>query len=288
MPRVLVSDKLALEGIEILKKVAEVDVITGLPEDELCGTIGDYDALVIRSGTTVTAKVLEAAKKLRIIGRAGVGVDNVDVPVATEKGVIVVNSPGGNTLAAAELSVAMLLALSRNIPQAYYSMVKKEWNRSKYTGNEVYAKTLGISGLGQDRPGSREAMPGIRDESNWLRSVYRQGCRGCAWRRVGRIGGVPQEERLYLPALAEEQGHAGDDRHEAVRDNERRRSHRQLRPRWDNRRCRAGRGFEERQVRRAPPWTFTSPSRRTFPDELFSFPTSLPLRISGLRPKRLR
>lgn len=149
MPRVLVSDKLAKEGIEILKKVAEVDVITGLPEDELCQTIGDYDALVIRSGTTVTAKVLEHATKLRIIGRAGVGVDNVDVPVATERGVIVVNSPGGNTIAAAELSVAMLLALSRNIPQAYLSMSKKEWNRSKYTGNEVYAKTLGILGLGK-------------------------------------------------------------------------------------------------------------------------------------------
>jgi len=149
MPRVLVSDKLAKEGIEILKKVAEVDVITGLPEDELCGIIGVYDALVIRSGTTVTAKVLGAASKLRIIGRAGVGVDNVDVPVATERGVIVVNSPGGNTLAAAELSVAMVLALSRNIPQAYCSMLKKEWNRSKYTGNEIYAKTLGILGLGK-------------------------------------------------------------------------------------------------------------------------------------------
>lgn len=149
MPRVLVSDKLAKEGIDILKRVAEVDVITGLPEDELCQIIGDYDALVIRSGTTVTAKILEKAEKLRIIGRAGVGVDNVDVPVATEKGIIVVNSPGGNTIAAAELSVAMLLALSRNIPQAYCTMTQKEWNRSKYVGNEVYTKTLGILGLGK-------------------------------------------------------------------------------------------------------------------------------------------
>ncbi|MCE5313598.1 MAG: phosphoglycerate dehydrogenase [Armatimonadota bacterium] len=149
MPKVLVSDKLAKEGIDILKQVAEVDVNTGLPEDELCKIIGDYDALVIRSGTTVTAKVLEAATKLKIIGRAGVGVDNVDVPVATEKGVIVVNSPGGNTIAAAELTVAMLLALSRNIPQAYCSMTEKQWNRSKYVGNEVYKKTLGILGLGK-------------------------------------------------------------------------------------------------------------------------------------------
>lgn len=149
MPKVLVSDKLAQEGVDILKQVAEVDVKTGLPEDELCKIIGEYDALVIRSGTQVTAKVLQAAKKLRIIGRAGVGVDNVDVPVATEQGVIVVNSPGGNTIAAAELTVAMLLALARNIPQAYLSMQSKEWNRNKFVGNEVYKKTLGVLGLGK-------------------------------------------------------------------------------------------------------------------------------------------
>ncbi len=149
MAKVLVSDKLAQEGIDILGKVAEVDVNTGLSEDELCKIIGEYDALAIRSGTQVTAKVLEAAGNLKIIGRAGVGVDNVDVPVATEKGVIVVNSPGGNTIAAAELTVAMLLALARNIPQAFTSMKAKEWNRSAYVGNEVYKKTLGVLGLGK-------------------------------------------------------------------------------------------------------------------------------------------
>lgn len=149
MPKILVSDKLAQEGIDLLKQVGEVDVNTGLPEDQLCQIIGNYDALVIRSGTQVTARVLEAATKLRIIGRAGVGVDNVDVPVATERGVIVVNSPGGNTLAAAELTVALLLALARKIPQAYASMRRKEWNRSKYTGNEVYKKTLSVLGLGK-------------------------------------------------------------------------------------------------------------------------------------------
>lgn len=149
MPKVLVSDKLAQEGVDILRQVADVDVKTGLSEDELCGIIGEYDGLVIRSSTQVTAKVLEAAKNLKIIGRAGVGVDNVDVPVATEKGVIVVNSPGGNTIAAAELTVAMLLSLSRNIPQAHCSMIAGEWNRSKYVGNEVYKKTLGVLGLGK-------------------------------------------------------------------------------------------------------------------------------------------
>ncbi|MCX8052589.1 MAG: phosphoglycerate dehydrogenase [Armatimonadetes bacterium] len=149
MPKVLVSDKIAAEGIEILKRVAEVDVKTGLSEDELCEIIGGYDGLVIRSSTQVTAKGLDAAKNLKIIGRAGVGVDNVDVPKATERGVIVVNSPGGNTIAAAELTVAMLLALARNIPQAYCSMLNKVWDRSKFVGNEVYKKTLGVLGLGK-------------------------------------------------------------------------------------------------------------------------------------------
>ncbi|MGQ9455669.1 MAG: phosphoglycerate dehydrogenase [Armatimonadota bacterium] len=149
MPKILVSDKIAPEGIDILKKVGEVDVKTGLSEDELCQIIGDYNALVIRSSTQVTAKVIEAAKNLKIIGRAGVGVDNVDVPVATEKGIIVVNSPGGNTIAAAEHTVAMLLSLARNIPQAYYAMRNKIWDRNKFVGNEVYKKTLGIIGLGK-------------------------------------------------------------------------------------------------------------------------------------------
>lgn len=149
MPKVLISDKLAQAGIDILKTVADVDVNTGLPEEELCKIIGDYDALVIRSGTQVTQKVLEAATNLKIIGRAGVGVDNVDVPFASSKGVIVCNSPSGNTLAACELTCGMMLALSRNIPQAYMSMKASEWKRSLYAGVELNGKTLAILGLGK-------------------------------------------------------------------------------------------------------------------------------------------
>ena len=149
MPKVLISDKLAQAGIDILKTCAEVDVNTGLSEDELCGIIGEYDALVIRSGTQVTKKVLEAASKLKIIGRAGVGVDNVDVPFASSKGVVVCNSPSGNTLAACELTCGMMLALSRNIPQAYMSMKASEWKRSLYAGVELNGKTLAILGLGK-------------------------------------------------------------------------------------------------------------------------------------------
>jgi len=148
--KVLVSDPVAAEGVAILRRAGlEVDVRTGLTKDELIEIIGDYDALAVRSETKVTADVLEAAKRLKIIGRAGVGVDNIDVERATQKGVIVVNSPEGNTIAAAELTVALLLSLSRSIPQANASMKAGKWDRKKYVGVEVYGKTAGVVGLGK-------------------------------------------------------------------------------------------------------------------------------------------
>ncbi len=149
MAKVLVSDPIAPEGIEILRRVADVDVKTGLSKDELAEIIGEYDALAVRSETKVTAEILARAGKLKIIGRAGVGVDNIDVETATARGILVVNSPEGNTLAAAELSVAMLLALARNIPQADQSLRAGKWDRKKYMGSEVYDKTLGVIGLGK-------------------------------------------------------------------------------------------------------------------------------------------
>lgn len=147
--RVLVSDSLAEEGVKRLESGAEVDVITNLTPEELVKKIRDYDALVIRSGTKVTAEVINAAEKLKVIGRAGVGVDNVDVEAATKKGIIVLNAPGGNTISAAEHTIAMMLAVSRNIPQANAALHKGEWNRKKYTGVEFFNKTLGIVGLGR-------------------------------------------------------------------------------------------------------------------------------------------
>lgn len=149
MPKVLVSDPIAPEGIEILKQVADVDVKTGLSKDELAAIIGDYDALAVRSETKVTGEIIARADKLKIIGRAGVGVDNIDVEAATNRGILVVNSPEGNTLAAAELTVAMLLALARNIPQADGAMRAGRWDRKIYMGSEVYGKTLGVIGLGK-------------------------------------------------------------------------------------------------------------------------------------------
>ena len=149
MTKVLVSDLIDPAGIEILIQVAHVDQRTGLSAQELITVIGDYDALMIRSSTQVTAEVIEAAGQLRIIGRAGVGVDNVDVPAATRRGVLVVNSPEGNTIAAAEHTLALLLSLSRHVPQAHASIAKGRWDRKKYVGNELYKKILGIVGLGK-------------------------------------------------------------------------------------------------------------------------------------------
>jgi len=136
-------------GLAILRAACDVDVKTGLKEDELCGILGDYDALLVRSGTEVTAKVIQAGRKLRFIGRAGVGVDNIDVDAATRQGIIVANAPEGNTLAATEHTMAMMQALARNIPQANASLKKKEWKRSKFMGVELNEKTLGIVGFGR-------------------------------------------------------------------------------------------------------------------------------------------
>ena len=149
MTKVLVSDPIDQAGLDILNQVAQVDQRIGLSEDELVGIIGEYDGLMIRSGTQVTATVIAAANRLKIIGRAGVGVDNVDVPAATQRGVLVVNSPEGNTIAAAEHALAMMLSLSRHVPQANAGMRAGKWDRKKYVGNELYKKTLGVVGLGK-------------------------------------------------------------------------------------------------------------------------------------------
>ncbi len=149
MPKVLVSDPIDQVGIDILSQVAQVDVKTTLSPEELGQIIADYDALMIRSGTRVTQAVIDAGKNLKIIGRAGVGVDNVDVPAATRRGILVVNSPEGNTVAAAEHAIAMMFALSRYIPDANQSVKSNQWDRKSFTGVEVYKKTLGIVGLGK-------------------------------------------------------------------------------------------------------------------------------------------
>lgn len=149
MAKVLVSDPIDQAGIDILSQVAQVDVQTKLSPEELVKTIPEYDALMLRSGTKVTKEVIEAGKNLKIIGRAGVGVDNIDVAAATRQGIVVVNSPEGNTIAAAEHALAMMLSLSRQVPAANQSVKAGKWERKQFVGNEVYKKTLGVVGLGK-------------------------------------------------------------------------------------------------------------------------------------------
>jgi D-3-phosphoglycerate dehydrogenase len=146
--RVLVADALSKEGVEIMKKVAEVDVKTGLKEAELVAIIGNYEGLVVRSQTQVTAPIIEAGKKLQVIARAGVGVDNIDIEAASRRGIMVVNAPTGNTFSAAEHAIALMLSLARHIPNANFALKAGKWERSKFTGTEVRGKTLGIVGLG--------------------------------------------------------------------------------------------------------------------------------------------
>ncbi|GAB6182959.1 phosphoglycerate dehydrogenase [Thermodesulfovibrio hydrogeniphilus] len=148
--KVLVSDSISPKGVEILKNAGlEVDVKTGLKPEELKAIIEEYDALVIRSATKVTAEIIEAADKLKVIGRAGTGVDNVDKVAATKKGIVVMNTPGGNTVTTAEHAIAMLFSLARRIPQATASMKAGKWEKKKFMGVELYNKTVGIIGLGR-------------------------------------------------------------------------------------------------------------------------------------------
>lgn len=149
--KILISDPLAQEGLKILKDVPgfRVEIKTELKPEVLKEVIKDYDALLVRSATKVTKDIISSATKLKVIGRAGVGLDNVDLDAATKKGVIVMNTPAGNTISTAEHTMSMLLALSRNIPQADASTKRGEWKRSKYIGVELYNKLLGIIGLGK-------------------------------------------------------------------------------------------------------------------------------------------
>ncbi len=148
--KVLISDNLGEAGVKILKEAGfDVDVKTGLPPEQLHSIIGDYDGLVIRSATKVTEELLAHAGRLKVVGRAGIGLDNVDIPAATRKGVVVMNTPGGNVVTTAEHSIAMMLSLTRNIPQGTATMKAGIWEKKKLMGREICDKTLGIIGFGK-------------------------------------------------------------------------------------------------------------------------------------------
>ncbi|MFC1483399.1 hydroxyacid dehydrogenase, partial [Candidatus Margulisiibacteriota bacterium] len=147
--KILVCDPLSPKGVTILSKECQVDEKPKLPEEEIIKIIPQYDGVIVRSGTKITEKIITAASKLKVIGRAGVGVDNIDVKAATKKGIVVLNSPEGNTRAAAEQTLALLFSVMRKTPQAYISMKEKRWDRKKFMGSELYNKKFGIVGLGK-------------------------------------------------------------------------------------------------------------------------------------------
>lgn len=149
--KVLVTDKLEKQGVDILKKFKEIEVVEKetMPPEVLKNEIGNYDAVIIRSASKVTKEALENPGKLKVISRAGVGVDNIDVATATEKGIVVMNAPSGNTVSTAELTFAMMISLARKIPFAYKSMTENKWDKKSFVGTELLGKTLGVIGTGR-------------------------------------------------------------------------------------------------------------------------------------------
>jgi len=151
MHRILISDKLGQAGLDILEASPVVDweLRPNLAPDALRAALPDYDAIIVRSGTTLDALAIERATRLKVIGRAGTGVDNIDLDAARQKGIVVVNTPGTNSVATAEMAVALMLAAMRHVPAAHASLAAGEWRRSDFVGRELFGKTLGIVGLGR-------------------------------------------------------------------------------------------------------------------------------------------
>ncbi|MEO8925804.1 MAG: phosphoglycerate dehydrogenase, partial [Caulobacteraceae bacterium] len=148
-PRVLIADSLSPAAVEIFaQRGSDADVKPGLSKDDLIATIGDYDGLAVRSATKATAEVIAAARRLKVIGRAGIGVDNIDIPAATAAGIVVMNTPFGNSITTAEHAIAMMFALARQLPAADASTQAGKWEKNRFMGVELYAKTLGLIGAG--------------------------------------------------------------------------------------------------------------------------------------------
>ena len=169
MPKVLISDSMSPRAAEIFaRRDLEVDVKPGMSPEELAACIGEYDGLVVRSATKVTPEIIEAADNLKVIGRAGIGVDNIDIPAATGRGIVVMNTPFGNSITTAEHAIAMMFALARDIPQASASTHAGKWEKSKFMGTELTGKTLGIIGCGKHRLHRRRPGAGPEDEGGGL------------------------------------------------------------------------------------------------------------------------
>lgn len=190
--RVLVKEKIADSGIELLRERFQVDLGFDMPDRELARRIGDYDAILIRSATKLTAELIERAGRLKAIGRAGTGIDNVDVEAATKRGIVVANAPESNSVAAAEHTIALMLALCRNVPQAHGSLVGGQWERDRFGGSELHGKTLGVLGFG--RIGQLVARRALAFEMAVI--AYDKFVAAERFRELG-VEGVETTEELY-------------------------------------------------------------------------------------------
>ncbi len=193
--KVLVKEKIADSGIDLLREQFDVDLGLDMSDADLADRIGDYDAILIRSATKLTSELIARADRMRVIGRAGTGVDNVDIPAATKRGIIVANAPESNSVAAAEHTLALALALFRNVPQAHGSLVAGRWDRTKYKGAELYGKTLGVIGFG--RIGQLVAKRALAFDMEVL--AFDKFVSAERFRELG-VEGVDSSEELYSRA----------------------------------------------------------------------------------------
>ena len=253
----------ATPGVELLREHFDVDLGFDWSDEELAERIGDYDGILIRSATKMTAELIERAERLRVIGRAGVGVDNVDVEAATKRGIVVANAPQSNVVTAAEHTMALLLALARNIPQAHASLTAGKWERSKFSGVELYEKTLGILGFGRIGQLVARARARLRHARARLRPVRQRRALPRAGRREGRRAARtstrrPTSSRCTCRKTPETRRLA---RRRGVREDARRRARPQRRARRARRRSGAEGRARLRQGRAARRSTCSRPSR---------------------------
>ncbi len=213
--RVLVADDLSTAAVAVMSAAGlSVDVKTGLPPAELLGVIGGYHGLAVRSATKVTAEVLARATALKIVGRAGVGVDNIDLPAATERKVLVINTPSGNAIAAGELAIAMIFGLARKLPAASASTRKGEWDKKKFMGVEVTGKTLGVLGFGNIGRQVAERAVGLKMKVMAFDPILPANAVAPAGVEFARLDDVVAKSdfiTLHLPLVAETKNLFGKD-----------------------------------------------------------------------------
>jgi D-3-phosphoglycerate dehydrogenase len=200
-PRVLIADKLSPAAVDIFKnRGVDFDIKTGLSKDELIAVIGDYDGIAIRSGAKLDKDVIAAANKLKVIARAGIGVDNVDIPAATAKGIVVMNTPFGNSITTAEHAIAMMFALARQLPAADASTQAGKWEKNRFMGVELYAKTLGLIGAGNIGGIVADRALGLKMKVVAYDPFLSPGARRRDGRREGRAGRPAGPRRRHHPA----------------------------------------------------------------------------------------